>query len=145
MVGFKANCNFLVPKGTLEIEGHFHWASKSVTFQFRPWSHIRESDYIVMTSRDLGFCSAKSQFSLNPMLKEGLTHYKEWISGHLFKDLLSLVWSIQYVQCGLLLPTGFIFCTLEAPVCLHKANYSAIYNFWFVQLKVFSSILWFCQ
>ena len=41
------------------------------------------------------FAIAKSQFSPNPMLKKGLTHYKEWISDHLFTDLLSLVWSLE--------------------------------------------------
>ena len=41
-----------------------------------------------------------------------LTYYKEWTSDHLFTDLLSLVWCIQYIQCGLLLPNSFLFCTV---------------------------------
>ena len=82
-------------------------------------THIQYRN-IIYESGD--FAPAKSPLSPNPMLKEGLAHHKEWISDHQFKDLLSLVWSIEYIQCELLLKTGFIFCTLEAPPCFHKAN-----------------------
>ena len=44
---------------------------------------------VIILYDNMDFANAKSQFLPNPMLKEGLTHYKEWISDHLFTDLLS--------------------------------------------------------
>ena len=133
-VGTCWGCMVAAEAGSLAIFGRHN--ADLVSFSLTQARHC-------MVSLGRGYRNLIERFSsrLFPCWKE------DWhiISDHLFTDLLSSVWSIEYIQCGLLLPTGFIFCTLEAPVCLHKANYSAIYNFWFVQLKVFSSILWFCQ